>query len=79
MFGNLIHTYQATLRFPIVQNGVNLPAGLSVDFLYRGWNWPLSVEDGRQAIEDAFQRRWGVSLKASGVPFGVYLKVEKLN
>ena len=70
--------YRVSVRFFRCVNGVILEPGMSVEVQCPNfWN-PMMSASGRQAIEDAFYRRYGLSLeKAKALDFA-WLKLEKI-
>lgn len=70
--------YRVSVRLYRCVNGVRIEPGMSVEVQSSNfWN-PLMTADGRKAIEEAFYRRYGLSLEEARAIDPCWLKVEKL-
>ena len=70
--------YRVSVRFFRCINGVTIEPGMSVEVQCPNfWN-PLMSAAGRQAIEDAFYRRYNLSLEKARAIDPCWLKVEKI-
>lgn len=76
--GVLHRLYRAEVRSRRIVNGVRLEPGMQVEVQSPNFNNPLMTSEGRQAIEDAFMRRYGISIMRANAMSMVYLKVEQM-
>jgi len=76
----LIHRlYRAEVKHFCVRNGIRLEPGMSVEFQCPNMHHPLWTEEGRQAIEDAFMRRYGISIRRADALNYLWIKCEAIN
>ena len=76
--GVLHRLYRASVKTFVIRNGVRLEPGMSVEFQCLNSFFPLMTEPGRQAIEDAFMRRYGISLRQADALNVVWIKCEQI-
>lgn len=77
--GILHRLYRAEIRCRRIVNGVRLEPGMQVEFQSPNFNNPLMTSEGRQAIEDAFMRRYGISIMQANAMSVVWIKCEEIN
>lgn len=76
--GVLHHLYRAEVRHMRIANGVRLESGMQVEVQSPNFNNPLMTSEGRQAIEDAFMRRYGISIMQANAMSVVWIKCEQI-
>ncbi|MBV7440053.1 hypothetical protein KRX57_01330 [Weeksellaceae bacterium TAE3-ERU29] len=70
--------YRATVRTSKVINQIRLEKGMSVVFMYDGGS-PLSFQKGKEAINDAFIRTYGIDIsKVPSMLSNITLEVTKI-
>lgn len=77
--GVIHRLYRAEVRFFCVRNGVRLEPGMSVELQSPNVRNPIRTPEGRQAIEDAFMRRYGISIRQADALNPVWIKCEEIN
>lgn len=76
--GILHRWYRASIKRRVVRNGIIFEPGMSVEFQCPNFHEPFYTADGAQAIEDAFMRRYGFSLRTSDLLNPLWIKCEQL-
>ncbi|MBQ0143038.1 MAG: hypothetical protein KBT06_09630 [Prevotellaceae bacterium] len=75
----VIHRYyRATIKRSTICNGFRFEPSMSVEFICPNFHEPLFTADGRQVIEEAFMRRYGVSLNKSDLLSPLWIKCEQI-
>jgi hypothetical protein len=69
--------FRATVKRVVSMNNVRLEPGMQVEFSSMNFH-PLSVNEGKEVI-DAFQRVYGVDIKAARANSSMFIDVEKIS
>lgn len=68
--------WSITIKRSATVNGVRFEKGMNVEIVKS--NNPIQTSDGKQAIIDAFKRKYDIDLKSTGAISSGSLDIEKL-
>ena len=71
--------YKVTVKSNLLNNGVRLEKGMSVEVAYNSFGSPESTHQGRTLIQNAFMLKYGVDLQKACAFNSGKLDIQRIN